>query len=106
HVFSWIRFFALVTGAAVVAVLAVFGYFALSLPSLDRLERLESGLITRVSGKDGALVHEFYIQRRIWMDEEKMPERLKQAVFAIEDRSFREHWGVDLTAVPSAVLPA
>jgi penicillin-binding protein 1A len=105
HVYSWLRFFAVVTGVLLAVVLGTFGYFALSLPSLERLERLESGLITRVSGKNGSLVHEFYIQRRIWMDEEKMPEGLKQAVFSIEDRSFREHWGVDLTAVPSAVLP-
>ena len=106
HVASWLRFFAVASGAALVLLLAVFGYFSLSLPSLERLERLDPGRITRVTGKDGALVHEFYIQRRIWMPEEKMPERLKQAVIAIEDRSFREHWGVDLTAYPSALLPA
>jgi penicillin-binding protein 1A len=106
HVWSWLKFFSLATAIVLLAVLGLFGYFALSLPSLERLERLESGLITRVSGKGGTLVHEFYIQRRIWIDEEKMPEQLKQAVIAIEDRSFREHWGVDLTAYPSALLPA
>lgn len=106
HVWSWVKFFALLTGIVLVGLLGVFGYFALSLPSLERLERLESGLITRVSGKGGSMVHEFYIQRRIWMAEKDMPERLKQAVIAIEDRSFREHWGVDLTAYPSALLPA
>ncbi len=106
HVGSWLKFFALATGAAVLAVAMVFGYFALSLPPLESLERLNPGHITRVTGKDSALVHEFYIQRRIWMPEEKMPERLKQAVIAVEDRSFREHWGVDLTAYPSALLPA
>jgi len=102
----WLKIFALATGGAVLAVALLFGYFALSLPSLESLERLDPGHITRVRGKDSALVHEFYIQRRIWMPEEKMPERLKQAVIAVEDRSFREHWGVDLTAYPSALLPA
>jgi penicillin-binding protein 1A len=106
HVGSWLKFFGLVTGIVLLVGAGVFGYFALSLPSLERLERLESGLITRVSGKDGRMVHEFYIQRRIWIPEKDMPEPLKQAVIAIEDRSFREHWGVDLTAYPSALLPA
>jgi penicillin-binding protein 1A len=106
HVASWLRFFGLATGAGFLLLALVFGYFALSLPSLASLETLDPGRITRVTGKNGALVHEFYIQRRIWMPEEKMPERLKQAVIAIEDRSFREHWGVDLTAYPSALLPA
>src|SRR5690606_11944992 len=106
RVASWLKFFVLVTAVACLALVGLFGYFSLSLPALDPLERLNSGYITRVTGKDGKLVHEFYIQRRIWMPEEKMPERLKQAVIAVEDRSFREHWGVDLTAYPSALLPA
>jgi penicillin-binding protein 1A len=106
HVASWLRFFAVATGAGVLVLAVTFAYFSFSLPSLEGLERLEPGRITRVTGRNGALVHEFYIQRRIWMPEEKMPERLKQAVIAIEDRSFREHWGVDLTAYPSALMPA
>ncbi len=106
HVTSWLKFLLLATGAFLVVGAVVFLAFSFSLPSLDSLERLDPGRITRVTGNRGAVVHEFYIQRRIWMPEEKMPERLKQAVIAIEDRSFREHWGVDLTAYPSAILPA
>lgn len=106
HVVAWLKFFAVVTGAVFLTGAALFGYFSFSLPPLDRLERLDSGHITRVTGKDRKLVHEFYIQRRIWMAEEKMPERLKQAVIAVEDRSFRQHWGVDLSAYPSALMPA
>jgi penicillin-binding protein 1A len=106
HVNSWVRFFAVASGVFFIAGAVLFGFFSFSLPSLDRLERLNSGHITRVTGHENKLVHEFYIQRRIWMPEEKMPESLKQAVFAVEDRSFREHWGVDLSAYPSALLPA
>jgi penicillin-binding protein 1A len=106
HVLSWLKFLLVSSGALFLLLAAVFTWFAFSLPSLDSLERLDPGRITLVTGNRGAVVHEFYIQRRIWMPEEKMPERLKQAVIAIEDRSFREHWGVDLTAYPSAILPA
>src|SRR5690606_19105421 len=83
RVASWLKFFVLVTAVACLALVGLFGYFSLSLPALDPLERLNSGYITRVTGKDGKLVHEFYIQRRIWMPEEKLPERLKQAVIAV-----------------------
>ena len=106
HVASWLRLFAVGTGAAVAVLVLLFGYFSLSLPSLESLERLDPGHITKVTGKDGVLVHEFYIQRRIWMPEEKIPEQLKRAVIAVEDRSFYSHWGVDLKAYPSALLPA
>lgn len=106
HFFSWFKAFMLLTVVALLCVVGMFAYFSLSLPALDPLERLNSGYITRVTGKDGKLVHEFYIQRRIWMSEEKLPEQLKRAVIAVEDRAFRQHWGVDLTAYPSALLPA
>lgn len=103
---AWLRLFALATGGTAVVLALLFGYFSLSLPSLDSLERLDPGHITRVTGKDGVLVHEFYIQRRIWMPEEQIPEELKRAVIAVEDRSFYRHWGVDLKAIPAALMPA
>ncbi len=103
---GWLRLFALLTAVGLAAFLLMFGTFALSLPTLDRLERHEPGLVTRVEGKGGALVHEFYIERRIWIPEDQIPDLLKQAVIAVEDRSFYRHWGVDLTAYPSALLPA
>ncbi len=102
----WLRLFAGVTILGVGALLSVFGYYSRSLPSLEALERIQPNLITRVYDRNDAPVHEFYTQRRIWVPEEKFPELLKQAVFAIEDRSFLSHWGVDLTAYPSAILPA
>lgn len=102
---DWLRVLALLTAVAFGAGVVLFGYFAFSLPALDRLERFEPGLITRVEGKGGALVHEFYLERRIWTPEKEIPEILKQAVIAVEDRSFYRHWGIDLSAYPSALLP-
>ena len=36
----------------------------------------------------------------------RIPKAQKLAVFAIEDQKFYRHWGVDLAAYPSALLPA
>jgi penicillin-binding protein 1A len=77
-----------------------------TLPSLESMERIEPSLITKVYDKDERLVHEFYIQRRIWKAFDAVPEMQKNAVFAIEDRDFYKHWGVSLSAYPSALLPA
>ncbi len=102
----WIGAFAGLTALGLAALLSVFWYYSRSLPSLDRLEHIEPSLITHVYDHNGALVHEFYTQRRIWIPESRIPLKLQQAIFAIEDRSFRQHWGVNLTAYPSAILPA
>jgi penicillin-binding protein 1A len=85
---------------------AVMLYFSRHLPSLESLERIEPNLITKVYDKDTNLVHEFYTQRRIWTPSERIPKAQKLAVFAIEDQKFYRHWGVDLAAYPSALLPA
>ena len=102
----WIFLVSGLCGLGAIALGILFWNYSRSLPSLEILERIEPSLITRVYGKGGALVHEFYTQRRIWIPEAKIPEKLKQAVFAIEDHSFHRHWGADLSAYPSAILPA
>ncbi len=81
-------------------------FYSQSLPSLESMERIEPSLITKVYDKDKRLVHEFYIQRRIWKPFNQIPEAQTKAVFAIEDRNFYKHWGVSLSAYPSAILPA
>ena len=91
-------------GLAVVAGALLF--FSRSLPSLETLERIEPNLITKVYDKDTTLIHEFYTQRRIWTPSDQIPKAQKLAVFAIEDQKFYQHWGVDLAAYPSALLPA
>jgi len=105
-----VRFWFLILGMAPVlgllAALVWVGVLWSSLPSLEALERIEPSLITKVYDKDDRLVHEFYIQRRIWRSYARIPAMQKNAVFAIEDRAFRKHWGVSVSSYPSALLPA
>src|SRR5690606_33664890 len=105
-VFRWFLGLAIVPAAGLLLTALIVLYFSRSLPSLETLERIEPSLITRVYDKDTALVHEFYTQRRIWTAAERIPAAQKLAVFAIEDRTLYKHWGVDLAAYPSALLPA
>ena len=56
--------------------------------------------------KDSVLLREFYTERRVWIPVSKVPERQIQAVLAIEDQGFFRHGGIDLKAIPAAMLPA
>jgi penicillin-binding protein 1A len=105
-VFNWFVLLGVLPGLGIVGGVVGIALFSQSLPSLENLERIEPSLITKVYDKDNKLVHEFFIQRRIWKSFDQIPELQKQAVFAIEDRNFYKHWGVSLAAYPSAMLPA
>jgi len=102
----WFLALGVIPVAGMLAMTVAMLYFYRHLPSLESLERIEPNLITKVYDKDGHVIHEFYTQRRIWTPADKIPKAQKLAVFAIEDQKFYRHWGVDLAAYPSALLPA
>ncbi|MCL1947256.1 MAG: PBP1A family penicillin-binding protein [Chitinivibrionia bacterium] len=75
-----------------------------TLPEPQELADIQPSLVTKVYAKDSSLVHEFSIERRFWVEIDSIPDALKYAVVAIEDRRFRAHWGVDLKRMISAVF--
>jgi penicillin-binding protein 1A len=95
------------------AVIAVFGTTALTwfvyrlwqdLPTVSQMQNIEQPLSSKVLDKDGNLVYEFSIERRIWVPIENIPANLQNAVIAIEDRRFFHHWGIDVHRLFGAVI--
>ncbi len=105
RIWFWFKCLAIPFFSLQFLVLGVIAFYTLNLPSLESLERIEPSLITRVYDRDTLLVHEFYTQRRVWMPYEDIPEMAMRSVFAVEDKDFHSHWGVDLDAVPKALIP-
>ncbi|MGC1604967.1 MAG: PBP1A family penicillin-binding protein, partial [Candidatus Acidiferrum sp.] len=60
-------------------------------------------VVTEVYADDGQLVGSFALQRRILMTYEQCPKVLYNAVTAIEDQHFEEHWGIDFPRIAGAV---
>jgi len=100
----WILVLGLPVILALVAVKIVWNKLAPTLPSFEKLETIEPRLITKIYDKDSLLVHEFYVEKRIWTPIDSMPDMVKNAVIATEDRKFWNHWGMNLLAIPSAVM--
>ncbi len=94
------------TAAGGLALLVLLFLAAQSLPPLENLEKIEPALISRVYDDDSLLIHEFYTERRIWTEYQDIPKLQIQAVMAIEDRKFFDHWGVNIRAYPPALMPA
>ncbi len=100
----WILIFGLPVILGFVAVKIVWESLVPTLPSFEKLETIEPRLITKIYDKDSILVHEFYVEKRIWTPIDSIPEMVKNAVIATEDRKFWRHWGMNPLAIPSAVV--
>ena len=66
------------------------------LPSLARIRSIEPPRKTLIMAANGDTIHEFFVENRTVVPLDRMPRRLLEAVVAIEDRRFYQHYGFDL----------
>ena len=74
------------------------------LPSLDALTNYQPKLPLRVYSEDGYLLAEYGEERRAFVDIAKVPQNMKSAVIAIEDRRFYKHGGIDTKGILRAAV--
>src|SRR5215469_11286696 len=78
--------------------------YASDLPEIRALETYRPNVVTEIYADDGQMVASFALQRRILMTYEQCPKILYNAVTAIEDQHFDEHWGIDFPRIFSAAF--
>ena len=78
--------------------------YASDLPEIRALETYRPDVVTEVYADDGQLAGSFALQRRILMTYEQCPKILYNAVTAIEDQHFEQHWGIDFPRMFSAAI--
>ena len=103
----WINIFLRSLGIVLCLTLFVLSYlFYLSrdLPSLEQLENYNPDLVTSIYSKDGKILHELFLEKRVFVEFNQIPIHMRNAVIASEDRRFREHWGLSLRSVARAVF--
>src|SRR3990172_1997361 len=73
----------------------IFPLFAFNLPTPDKIIRRE-GFSTKILDRNGEVLYDIFAeQKRTPITLDKVPENLKQATIAIEDKNFYEHQGFD-----------
>jgi penicillin-binding protein 1A len=75
-----------------------YAFYADQLPDLDAIDE-QPEMATLVYSADGELVGEFYLQKRVVVPLDRIPEHVRQAFVAAEDRRFWEHPGFDVIAI-------
>ncbi|MFQ5354594.1 MAG: penicillin-binding protein 1A, partial [Thermodesulfobacteriota bacterium] len=88
--------------AAIAIVAGFYTYLVLTLPDLEALQHYEPNLVTRVYADDGSMIGEFYIERRVVVPIEQIPDHLIKAFLAAEDAEFYQHEGISYIGIMRA----
>jgi penicillin-binding protein 1A len=100
RILKWMIFGGLALALAGIVALAIAVYTArASLPSFDELKSSPNGQMIRVHAADGTVIVSLGPSYGEWIDYSKIPEPMREAMVSIEDRRFRQHWGVDPIAL-------
>jgi penicillin-binding protein 1C len=97
--FRWGRFLAL-SGLAcavlgVIVFFAMFAYYSKDLPEPGQIVRRD-GFSTRIYDRNGSLLYDLFdSERRTPVTIDQIPDVLKQATVAVEDKDFYKHGGFD-----------
>lgn len=94
--------FLLLCAIALGAAAGLLFVYASDLPEIRALETYRPNVVTEIYADDGQLVGSFALQRRILMTWEQTPKVLYNAVTAIEDQHFEDHWGMDFPRIAGA----
>ena len=92
------------SGVGLVFIFAYVLYLAQDLPSLDQLENYDPDLVTRIYSADGEILDELFLEKRIFVGLNQIPNNMKNAVIASEDRRFYNHWGIDSRSIIRAII--
>ena len=103
-VFRWFFIFMCPIIVAFIAAFVVYVHYSPQLPSLSQLEQINPRLVTNIFDKDGQIAHEYFVERREWTSIDSIPLDAIHAVMATEDRAFYKHWGMNVWAIPSAII--
>ena len=79
-------------------------FLSRNLPSLEQLENYDPDLVTRIYSSDGKVLNELFVQKRVFIELDRIPEHMHYAVVSSEDRKFFEHWGLSIRSIARAIM--
>lgn len=74
------------------------------LPQIETLEDYKPSIISEIYSDEGNVIAEFAVERRVVIPFEEIPQYLKDALVATEDKHFFRHPGIDPTGIARAAI--
>ncbi len=59
---------------------------------------------SKILSSDGELLNSLFVEDRVYVELEEIPEELQQAMISIEDHNFYDHHGIDMVGITRAML--
>jgi penicillin-binding protein 1A len=84
------------------AVAGIVASYSRALPDISRMADFQPSRSTRVYARDGSLLAALYKQNRVWVPIGRIPQMVRKAFVATEDRNFYLHHGVDFGGIARA----
>lgn len=103
------RILKILTTFAFLAVISIAGIgylfflYGRGLPEYDYLKTYEPPVLSRLYAADGQLVSEYAIEKRLFIPFHLIPEQVKFAFLAAEDKNFFYHFGIDVISTLRAL---
>ena len=76
----------------------------ITIPDYHQLENYEPPVTTRLFAGDGQVMMEYASEKRLFVPQEKIPDLVKKAFIAAEDKHFYKHSGIDYSGIIRAAL--
>ena len=73
--------------------------FVPDLPSYNEIRNYNPNLASSVFSSDGMLLDKYYLQERIFVPIDRIPDNLIHAFISAEDKNFFQHRGIDFLAI-------
>jgi penicillin-binding protein 1A len=102
------RFLILLASITLVIIIGILIYvnstISYGMPSLDQLENPDQNFASQVISADGKVLDHFFIERRLSIPFDSIPANFINALIAVEDRKFYDHWGIHIGRIFSAAI--
>ncbi|MBO5857928.1 MAG: transglycosylase domain-containing protein, partial [Clostridia bacterium] len=90
--------------SAVLAAVAAFNIYLASLPPISNFEDIKPNPVTTIYSADGEVIKTFTAYKFEKVSIDKIPDYLKKAIIATEDKNFYTHRGFDTTGMVRSAI--
>ncbi len=97
--FNNLKMFVLTFTALILAGFVALNLYLSSLPPIDHLSDFKPNIVTKFYSADGEIIKTFTAYTYDKVDLENVPDNLKRAIIATEDKNFYHHRGYDLFGI-------
>ena len=99
-----IKFFIIFAIASLFFAFSTLWYFSIGLPDYKKLSNYQPPISSRVYSKDGRLIAEYALEKRLFIPYESIPKKVTNSFLSAEDKNFFNHPGIDAKGIVRALI--